>query len=196
VSEADHTGIFDFTPIPRNERRVPGRTKALPARLKIDAYIEHREAFEFLQRQSRQHGQGSRLLVNALLHYRNTVIRPLEAAPELAADPDSPFMIARLSFRAVPDRDRQTPGRVKHVSARLYIDRFVEHREAAEFLESQHNMYGDGLKTVVRSLLHFRDTVAEPGRRMTTVQKALRQRSRSGARTAKARQLTLGEDVE
>lgn len=169
----DLTGRLDFTPLPPRQRHSPARVKSLPARLMLDRWVEHREAFEFVQRQMRRHGHayGSRLLVNSLLHYRDDIIIPVEQNPALAEQ--TPYLISMLAFHPVPERLRQTPERVKHMSARLYVDRWLEHRQAAEFIQSQQDAHGDGLKTVVRALLHYRDSVAEKRLRPTAAETSL-----------------------
>lgn len=42
---------------------------------------------------------------------------------------------------------------------RLYVDKIQEHREAYEFLQRMQDLHGDGGKTIVRALLHYRDSV-------------------------------------
>ena len=160
---------MDFHPVPAAERQTPGRVKSVPARLYIDKFTEHREAYAFLQQQQDLHGEGSKTMVRALLHYRDDIILPLSELRERQAAsgrrnhaiPDK-CLIARLAFRPVPANARHTPGRVKHVSARLYIDKYVEHRDAYEFIASQQELHGEGLKTLVRALLHYRDTIIRP----------------------------------
>jgi hypothetical protein len=51
----------------------------LSARLRIDAYFEHREAYEFLLDRKRTYGEGSKTLVRALLYWRDTALRPAQA---------------------------------------------------------------------------------------------------------------------
>ena len=97
------------------------------------------------------------------MHYEDTVIRPLDKwrsrqGGTRKALPKE-LVIAQKAFTAVAPRQRQTPERIKHVSARLYIDKWIEHRQAYECLQAQQEFHGEGLKTLVRALLHYRDTV-------------------------------------
>jgi len=170
MPEAPLIAQLDFHPIPPSERRSPGRVKSIPARLYIDQWEEHRQAFSFLQQQQQLHGEGSKTLVRSLIHYRNTVILPLEEWQEKQASsprkrqstPPQELLIALLAFQPVPPSHRHEPARVKNVSARLYIDKWLEHREAYEFLVAQQQLHGQGLKTIVRALIHYRDTVVAP----------------------------------
>jgi len=157
---------MDFQPIPVAERQSPGRIKSVPARLYIDKWLEHREAYTFIQQQQDLHGDGSRTLVRALVYYRDTVIIPLaqrrerQASGKRASAVIPPeLVIAQLAFTPVPFEQRQDPGRIKHLSARLYIDKYIEHREAYETLQAEQELHGEGLKTLVRALLHYRDGV-------------------------------------
>jgi hypothetical protein len=150
---------LDFHPVPPSERKSPGRVKSLPARLYIDRWAEHREAWEFLRSVQRFHGEGAKTIVRALLHYERTVIEPLEARGGRAGGDLPPELVAaRLEFHPLGGRGR----RIKHVSARLYIDRWAEHREAYEFIQRMQDLHGEGNKTIVRALLHYQRTVHEP----------------------------------
>jgi len=71
-----------------------------------------------------------------------------------------PSTLDLYDFKALPAFKRQYPKRTRHVSARLYIDKYEEHREANEFLESHKDLHGDGSRTVVRALLLYRDVLA------------------------------------
>lgn len=155
---------LDFRPVSPAERQTPGRVKSIPARFYVDKWQEHGEAAEFLESQQALHGEGSKTLVRALIYYRDTVIRPLESSQKVgrratvkAIAPER--MLSQLAFRPVPPERRHRPGRVRHASARLYIDRWVEHRDAYEFIQAQQELHGEGLKTIVRALLHYRDAV-------------------------------------
>jgi hypothetical protein len=159
---------MDFSPVPAELRANPARVKSVPARLRVDNYWEHRQAYEFVQRQQDLHGEGSRTIVRALLHYRDDIVFPLEELREKQLTsgrriniPDK-YLIAQLAFRPVPASDRHTPARIKNMSARLYIDKYIEHRLAYEFIASQQENHGEGLKTLVRALIHYRDTVIRP----------------------------------
>lgn len=173
---------MEFTPVPAGRRKAaPGRVRSVPARLYVDKFVEHREAFEFLQEVQSRHGQGAgvRTLVRALLHYRDSVIAPLEAAREQANG--NPLQLpaelqqALLEFTPIVGK---RGNRVKGISARLYIDKYVEHREAAEFVQRQQRVHRDGNNTIVRALLHYRDSVYD----------VLEQRRKNGRRSRSGRQ--------
>src|ERR1035438_3578259 len=70
--------------------------------------------------------------------------------------------ITQLEFQPVPPSDRRTPGRIAYPSARLDIDRYTEHREAHNFLQQQMDLYNDASNTLVRAIIHYRDTVLVP----------------------------------
>ena len=144
----------DFQPVPAADRRRPARVPNVSTRLYIDRVAEHKDVFDFV-REIDLHGEGTKTIVRSLLHYRDTVIgsngSPL--APE----------VALRDFRAIPRDQRPTePVKPKGLSARLYIDKWREHREAFEFLRRMQEMHGDGGKTLVRALLHYRDTIVRP----------------------------------
>lgn len=151
---------LDFRPIPLDERHTPGRVKNLPARLYIDKFEEHRQAYNFLQQMQELHGEGVKTIVRSLLYYRDTVIEPMAKSDTLDLNNES-FLRARLDFHPVASGERHTPGRVRHVSVRLYIDKYIEHREAFEFIRDIQQQSGDGNKTIVRALLHYRDQVID-----------------------------------
>lgn len=152
---------LDFTPLPPRQRVTPARTRSIPARLYIDRWREHREAYQFLQQVQKLHGAGAKTLVRALLYYRDTVAQPLEkiAASSTPTRIPAALRIGRSEFQVLRSRGQ----RVKHISVRLYIDRWTEHREAYEFLQRQQQLSGDGNKTIVRAILHYRDAL-EKGR--------------------------------
>src|SRR4051812_996803 len=77
---------------------------------------------------------------------------------------DTPFelSIAERDFRPVPPDQRKRPARVPNVSTRLYIDRVVEHRDVVQFIQDTLAMHGDGTKTIVGALNHYRDPVIGP----------------------------------
>lgn len=152
---------LDFIPVPEKERTVPGRVKSLPARLYIDKFVEHRRAYDFLQEMQELHGEGVKTIVRSLLYYRDTVAEPLEKLGSKVDLSDEAFLRARLDFQPVPPRQRHTPGRVRHVSVRLYIDKFIEHRQAYEFIRDIQETSGEGNKTIVRALLHYQDQVID-----------------------------------
>lgn len=73
----------------------------------------------------------------------------------------TPAVIA--DFTPVPQDERSRPGRRRTITGELYLDRFLEHREAADFLDEMMSAGpGEGVKTIVRALLHYRDTVKRP----------------------------------
>jgi hypothetical protein len=161
---------LEFQPVPQDERKVPGRIQYMPARFRIDEYEEHDEALRFLEAVPR--GDGGKLLVRALLHFRDSVIEPLSNG---SAGSTELLRAARGEFHRKEQRGSRKTRRVKNVSARLYIDKFVEHREAYEFLKEAQETSRDGNKMIVRALLHYRDTVFSDLEK----QRARRRRSRS-----------------
>ena len=68
-----------------------------------------------------------------------------------------------LAFRSIPSAERGDAHRLHYVSARLRVDRWIEHAEAHKFISSQRELYGHGRmqEIVVRALLHWRDALAE-----------------------------------
>jgi hypothetical protein len=147
---------MDFSPVPPAKRRSPGRIKSVPARLYVSRFQEHKEAYEFLQEVQSLHGNGAKTLIRAVLYWRDTVAEPLEKirAKQGAQVPEE-LHVALLEFQPI----RSSKDLVKHVSVRLYIDKWIEHREAYEFLQRQQRLYGQGNKTIVRALLHYRDKI-------------------------------------
>jgi hypothetical protein len=161
---------LEFRPIPPNERHTPGRIVYPSARLYIDRFIEHREAYAFLRQQQDLHKEAADTLARALIHYHDSVLKPLEELHKREEETGEHLSIPKailrtqLAFRPIPPRQRRTPERVMNLSVRLYVDRWVEHRRAAGILEGQGRFYGHGgaLKTLVRALLYYRDTVIRP----------------------------------
>jgi hypothetical protein len=61
-------------------------------------------------------------------------------------------------FTPVPVHERHHPARRRTINGiELYLDRFVEHREAAAFLDQMMRSGTSGSDTIVRALLHYRD---------------------------------------
>lgn len=146
----------EFTELPKAKRHSPARIRNVQPRFYIDRYAEHEKAFNLLAQQV--HGEGPKTLVRALLHYRDTVHRPLERLGRKREVPKE-LQVGVLDFTPRAD----TGNRVKTVGVRLYIDRYVEHREAFEFLqEIQQRLRGDGNKIIVKALIHYIDTVLTP----------------------------------
>ena len=145
----------DFSPVPADQRQRPARVPNVSARLYIDRVTEHRDVVAFLTDIVDLHGEGTKTIVRSLIHYRDTVIgangRPLNP------------VVALRDFTPIPRAERpEEPAKPKNLSARLYIDKWREHRDAFEFLSRMQNLHGDGAKTLVRALLHYRDTVVVP----------------------------------
>jgi hypothetical protein len=153
---------LDFRPVPVIEREQPGRVKSVPARLYIDKYIEHREAYNFIQEMQDLHGEGTKTVVRALLHYRDTIIVGLEEFDDDRRRLPEALLIGQLDFRPVPPAERATQPRIKNVAVRMYIDKYIEHRWAYEFVKEQQDLHGEGNKIIVRALVHYRDTVITP----------------------------------
>ena len=153
---------FDFQPIPANSRQNPPRVKSVPARLYIDKFVEHREAYDFLQEMQNLHGEGVKTIVRSLIYYRDSVIIPLSqrSNPSQTSLSDELVLRARLDFQPVPARQRKSPGRVRHVSVRMYIDKYLEHRAAYEFIRDVQRKSGEGNKTIVRALLHYQEDLS------------------------------------
>jgi hypothetical protein len=70
----------------------------------------------------------------------------------------APESIAFREFEPLPPEQRS--AEVKFASARLYIDKYAEHREVFEMLRPIAKIHGEGTKTVVRALLFYRDALA------------------------------------
>jgi len=147
----------EFTELPRQSRHSPARTRNLQTRFYNDRYFEHQAAFEFLANSKQTHGEGPKTLVRALLHYRDTVVIPLANLPRGTTPPES-IQRAQLDFAPKPP---SATDRTKAVSIRLHIDKIIEHREVYEFLQRQQRLNGDGNKTVIKALLHYKATVAD-----------------------------------
>ena len=63
---------LDFSPVPQS-KRGPGRIRSVSIRFRPDRYVEHKHALAFYKSQLAFHGDGTRALVRALLHYRDTI---------------------------------------------------------------------------------------------------------------------------
>jgi hypothetical protein len=137
--------------VPAGQRQRPARVHSISARLYIGKIAEHRDAFSFLKQMQDLHGAGIKTIVRALLHYRETVIGD-DVEP---SDPD----IAYREFRPIPADQRPAKQPIKGVSVRLYVDKYIEHREAYAFLQSMQDLHGDGARTIVKALLHYRDSI-------------------------------------
>jgi len=158
--EALRRAQLEFTAVPDDQRESPARVRSIQARLYTDRFIEHEQAFDFLSEAQSVHGEGTKLPVRALLHYRDDVAEPVRKLRARGKrDVPKDLEIAVREF--IPQTDRDT-DRVKTVSARLRIDLYLEHREAYEFLQEMQTLHGEGNKTIVKALLHYRDTVYGP----------------------------------
>lgn len=153
----------DFRPVSPRHRQEPGRIKGIPCRFYIDKFTEHREAYEFVQEMQDQYKEGAKTVVRSLVHYRDTVSEPLSQI-DLTDRSNIPeeLMFSQLDFSNIPVAQREMPGRVHNMTVRLYIDKFLEHRWAYEFIQKQQNLFGEGNKTIVRALLHYRDDIISP----------------------------------
>lgn len=147
---------MDFRPVPTSKRKRPARIKNVGVRLYIDRFEEYRKAYQIIQREQELHGMGTKTLVKALLHYRDTVAEPLEAGENGELE-----KLAYGSFTPLPQVDDE---QVKFISIRLYPDKWQEDREAFEFLQKQQDTFGEGQKTVVRALLLWEKDALEPMR--------------------------------
>lgn len=142
----------EFTPVPRDQRQAPPRIKAISTRLYIDKYVEHRKAAEFLEEMTELHGEGTKAFVRGVLLY------DLYLRGEL--DGGAPAGIP--AFTPIAPEDRQTPPRVKSIGVRLYIDKYLEHRKAAEIIASAKDLHGEGTNFIVRSLNFLCDNAVRP----------------------------------
>jgi hypothetical protein len=149
----------EFTPVPSQSRQSPGRVTSISARLYVDQYLEHKLASDFLDQVQQNPGEGTKTLVRALLYYQETVIKPLKKlrSKDLMAPVPEELMIAVIEFTSIPNPPKKQQA--KNVGARLYIDRFMEHRQAYSFLQEMQKMPGEGNKAVVRALLHYKANI-------------------------------------
>lgn len=155
MTDLQMTARREFSDLPKKARRSPARTRNLQVRFYIDRYGEHRRAYDLLADQPR--GEGPKLIIRALLHYRDTVSLPLAG---LKRDEEVPaeLRIGVLDFVPLDC----SGNRVKAVSMRLYVDRFVEHREASDFLARLQDQRRDSNKETIRALIHYEATVLAP----------------------------------
>jgi hypothetical protein len=144
----------DFQPIPADQRQRPARVPSVSARLYVSKVQEHKEAFDFIKDMQEMHGEGTKTVVRALVHYEQTII----GTNGSFLNPE----VALRAFRPLPREERPVKQQTKGLSARLYIDRWAEHRQAYEFIQRQQELHGDGAKTLVRALLNYRDAVIRP----------------------------------
>ena len=79
----------------------------------------------------------------------------------MSADPRTLIPIHLRRFSALPEDQRNNT--VRPLSARLATGRWVEHREAAEFIEAHCTGHGDAIDTLVRAILHYRDHLVAEG---------------------------------
>lgn len=152
----------EFTPVPAKMRKSPGRIKSIPARLYINKYVEHKAAFDFLDDVVNSgHGDGIKTLVRALLYYQETVFNPLQELrnKDITATVPRNLLIAVTEFTLMPKGNVKD---VKNIGARLYIDKYVEHRQAYHFLQEVQKTYSEGNKVIIRALLHYKEAVYEP----------------------------------
>lgn len=134
-----------FTPIPRAERHVPGRVRSAFCRFYTERFVEHAEAARFLKDHA-EDGNAGALVVRALLAYS-------DYQSSDAFEP--PYEFARM--QPTPGGDS---GRFESLSIRLYIDKYREHRLAAEMIAEAAELHGEAMKLIIRSLLYYRDTLA------------------------------------
>jgi len=153
----------EFSELPKHSRGS-ARVKNLQVRFYIDKFVEHESAFHFLADSKQTYGEGPKTLIRALLFYEEDVVQRLEAERAGGRQPNTELRLAMLDF--TPQRKRRT-SRVKGVSARLYIDQISEHRRAYKFLQAQQSLHGDGNKTVIRALNHYKKKVIDPLHRQT-----------------------------
>ena len=155
------TAQREFSELPKGSRQSPARVRSIQPRFYVERFVEHREAYQFLTKTVPQaRGEAPKTLLRALLHYRDNVIKPLEElrAQEPAKRVPDALMIAVLDFTP----QAKGGAHIEAVSMRLYIDRIVEHREVYKFLQDMQTLHGEGNKTYIKALLHYRDAIFLP----------------------------------
>jgi len=70
-------------------------------------------------------------------------------------DDTTPLYPGDRRFSLLPEEDRS--NKVRSLSARLFVGKWREHAEAAAFLDEQVTAHGEGVDTLVRALLLYRD---------------------------------------
>lgn len=150
-----HISRREFSEIPRQARHSPARTHNVQVRFYVDRYVEHEEAFSFLADSKQTHGEGPKTLIRALLHYRDSVVIPVAQG----SIPEDRVPLYHLDFEPKKPGDAD---RTKAVSIRVHIDKISEHREVYDFLQRQQKLYGDGNRTVIKALLHYKQSVIDP----------------------------------
>lgn len=89
---------------------------------------------------------------NARTKQASAELSPLHS---LCAQDQEPPPIDERRFRQLPATQRSS--KVRAMSARLYVGKFVEHRDAAEFIDSSVKVHGAGIDTIVRALLLYKE---------------------------------------
>lgn len=72
-------------------------------------------------------------------------------------DDITPLYPGDRRFSLLPEEERS--NKVRSLSARLFVGKWREHAEAAAFLDEQVTAHGEGVDTLVRALLLYRDHV-------------------------------------
>ena len=70
-------------------------------------------------------------------------------------DDTTPLYPGDRRFSLLPEEERS--NKVRSLSARLFVGKWREHAEAAAFLDEQVTAHGEGVDTLVRALLLYRD---------------------------------------
>lgn len=70
-------------------------------------------------------------------------------------DDTQPLYPGDRRFSLLPEEERS--NKVRSLSARLFVGKWKEHAEAAAFLDEQVTAHGEGVDTLVRALLLYRD---------------------------------------
>lgn len=159
-----------FSNVPSDRRQSPGRVKSVPLRFYTAYYKEHKQALEFISKaQKLNPGSGTRTIVRALLTYKDQIIGPAATAKR-NKDGSLPkeYRIAETEFEKVP---KASKNKAKQISLKLAIDKWVEHRNAYNFLQKMQQLHGEGNKTIVRSLIYYEENIFLPELKKLEVKK-------------------------
>ena len=154
-------GVLDepsFANVPSSRRQSPGRVKSVPLRFYISYYKEHKQALEFISKvQKLNPGSGTRTIVRALIAYKDQVIMPAQKAKRNkdGALPKE-YRIAETEFEKLPSASK---NKAKQISLKLSIDKWIEHRNAYNFLQKMQQLHGEGNKTIIRSLIYYEENI-------------------------------------
>lgn len=155
----------EFRPVPASRRQSPGRVKAVPLRLYVERFKEHEQVMKFIEEvQSISPGEGSKTIVRSLIYYQKNIIEPLNKLEKEKGEPLAVSEIPRELRVAVREftpleTSKKANTKVKQLSLRLSIDKWIEHRQAYSFLQNMQKMYGHGNRTIIKALLVYEKEV-------------------------------------